>query len=135
MANCRLSDPAAGRADDRMTAYFEGRYTPGEALPPRVGYVAFDGDRMIGYVAGHHTVRQGAQGEIEYLFVAPSHRRMGVATELLRLTARWFVATGATDVIVNADADTPGAVEVYLACGAKRVHKYWLRWSDITTFA
>jgi GNAT superfamily N-acetyltransferase len=135
MAACRLTDPEAGRADERMTAYFDGRYSPGEALAPRVGFVAFDGEAMVGYVAGHHSTRMGAQAEVEYLFVAPSHRRRGVATDLLRHTARWFVETGATDVIVNADADSPGAVEVYLACGAERVHKYWLRWIDVTAFA
>jgi ribosomal protein S18 acetylase RimI-like enzyme len=134
MAACRLSDPAAGRADERMAAYFQGTYSPGDVIPgsPRTGFVAFDGDEMVGYIAGHHTTRMHADAEIEYLFVAPSHRRRGVATELVRLQARWFVESGAINVIVNADPDSPGATELYLACGANVINRHWLRWNDIT---
>ena len=133
MAECRLSDPAAGRADERMRAYFEGTYSPGDVLPgsPRTGFVAFDGETMVGYIAGHHTRRMHADAEIEYLFVAPSHRRRGVATELVLLQARWFVASGAPNVIVNADPESPGATEFYLACGADVINRHWLRWNDI----
>jgi GNAT superfamily N-acetyltransferase len=131
MAECRLKDPAAGDADPRMRAYFDGAYHPGDALSPRAGFVALDGETMVGYVAGHHTTRMHADAEIEYLFVAPSHRRRGVATELLRYQARWFVETGAPNVIVNADPDSPGATELYLACGASLINRHWLRWNDI----
>lgn len=133
MAECRLSDRAAGRADERMQAYFEGTYHPGDALPPRAGFVALDGDVMVGYIGGHHTTRMHADAEIEYLFVAPSYRRRGVATALVRLQARWFVESGATNVIVNADPDSPGATDLYVACGADVINRHWLRWNDIAT--
>jgi GNAT superfamily N-acetyltransferase len=116
-----------------MAAYFDRLYSPGDALAPRAGFVAFDGGAMVGYVAGHHTTRWDSQGEIEYLFVAPTHRRRGVARELTRLLAGWFVETGALKVCVNADADTQGVVEFYLACGATRVHRYWLVWENVGT--
>lgn len=42
MALCRLTDPAAGPADPRMAAYFDGQHHPQQALPARVGYVALE---------------------------------------------------------------------------------------------
>ena len=133
MAACRLTDPAAGRADERMRAYFEGTYHPGDALTPRAGFVAFDGDTMVGYIAGHRTTRMGAQGEIEYLFVAPVARRKGVARELTRLQLLWLLEHGARDVIVNTDPDYPGSTEFYLSCGASQINRHWLRWSDVAS--
>lgn len=131
MAECRLTDPAAGRADERMRAYFEGTYAPGDALVPRAGFVAFDDQTMVGYIAGHRTTRMGADGEIEYLFVAPSARRKGIARELTRLQLMWFFDNGARSVIVNTDPDYPGSTEFYLACGASQINRHWLRWNDL----
>ena len=132
MARCRLTDPAAGPADERMADYFAGTYHPGDALRPRAGFAAFDGDVMVGYIAGHRTTRMGAEGEIEYLFVAPAVRRQGVARELTRLQLQWFLENGARDVIVNTDPDYPGSTEFYLSCGAKQLNRHWLRWPDLS---
>jgi len=52
-----------------MEAYFNGQHHPQQALLPRAGYVALDGDQVIGYIAGHRTNRHGCQGEVQYLFV------------------------------------------------------------------
>ena len=35
-----------------MAAYFDGRHNPRLALGPRAGFVALDGARFVGYVAG-----------------------------------------------------------------------------------
>ena len=74
MAACRLNDPAAGPADPRMAAYFDGEHHPQQALPSRVGYVALVPEGVIGYIAGHLTTRHGCDGEVQYLFVAPEFR-------------------------------------------------------------
>jgi len=62
MARCRLTDPAAGMADPRMAAYFEGQHHPQQALLPRVGYVAWAGAAVDGYIAGHRTHRYDCEG-------------------------------------------------------------------------
>src|SRR5207244_472536 len=67
MATCRLTDPSAGPADSRMTAYFNGRHHPQLALMPRTGYVALADEVVIGYIAGHLTTRHGCAGELQYL--------------------------------------------------------------------
>ena len=87
MARCRLGDPAAGQADERMAAYLDGHHHPQQALAPRIGYVAVVNAAVVGYVAGHLTRRFNTQGELQYLYVAPGYRRRGIARELVRRLA------------------------------------------------
>jgi GNAT superfamily N-acetyltransferase len=133
MAACRLADPSVHPADARMAAYFRGEHHPQDALAPRVGFVAFAGDAVVGYVAGHRTTRHGCAGEVQYLFVAPAYRRRGVATKLLGLMAEWFSRQSARKVCVCVDADSPAAQPFYDSVGALPIKKYWRVWDDITT--
>ena len=133
MAACRLTDPAAGPADTRMSAYLEGTHHPQQALLPRVGYVAVAGEVVIGYIAGHQTRRHGCEGEVQYLFVAPAFRRRKIALSLLRLLANWFQAQGVKKVCVSVDADSPSAQPFYDSVGASPLplRPYWYAWGDI----
>jgi len=131
MAQCRLADPAAGVADPRMAAHLDGHHHPQQALPPRVAFVALVGTAVVGYIAGHLTRRYQCDGELQYLFVAPQYRRTGIATELLRLLARWFEHEGARKVCVNVEPDNGGARAFYTLHGAISQHRFWLAWSDI----
>ena len=131
MAACRLPDSDAGAADDRMAAYFDGLHHPQQALLPRVGYAAFVGDTLIGYIAGHLTRRYGYDGEVQYLYVAPAHRRRGVAAALLRLLVGWFQRRGVTRICVNANPDSPPAAPFYTSQGASALNRYWYAWEDI----
>jgi GNAT superfamily N-acetyltransferase len=102
MVRCRGTDPTDnGKADPRMAAYLDGQHNPQEALPARVGYIALYDDTIIGYVAGHQTKRNGCSGELQYLFVAPTYRRRGIGTALLRLLAEWFHEQGAQRLCVR----------------------------------
>jgi len=131
MAQCRLSDPAAGAADSRMAAYFDGQHHPQQALPARVGFAAFEADSMIGYVAGHLTTRHGCAGEVQYLFVAPAYRRRRIATALVGLLAAWFQEQGAARVCVCLDDDSPAARPFYANLGAIPIKRLWYAWDDI----
>jgi len=131
MASCRLTDPAAGPADTRMAAYFDGQHHPQQALAPRVGYVAVADEGVVGYIAGHRTTRHSCTGEVQYLFVAPAVRRCGVATALLRRLAEWFQEHGAPNVCVCVTADNPMAQPFYESVGASPVKKFWYAWEDI----
>jgi GNAT superfamily N-acetyltransferase len=130
MAACRMPDTDAGAADERMTAYFDGLHHPQQALLPRVGYAAFAGDTLVGYIAGHLTLRYGYDGEVQYLYVAPEHRRRRVASALLRLLVGWFQEHGVTRVCVNANPDSPPAVPFYTSQGASPLNRYWYVWKD-----
>jgi ribosomal protein S18 acetylase RimI-like enzyme len=133
IAACRSSDPAAGPADWRMAAYFDGRHHPQQALRPRAGYVALANETVVGYIAGHQTRRYECEGEVQYLFVAPEFRRRGVATSLLRLMADWFATAGASKVCVCVDADSPAAIPFYQSSGAAPIKRLWYVWNDIST--
>ncbi len=131
MAASRLTDPLAGAADPRMAPYLEGRHHPQQALPPRNGYVAVDGDRVVGYIAGHLTRRFACDGEVQYLYVAPDHRRSGIASELVRLQLHWFRQQNARRICVNVDVESPAAAPFYLSRGAAPLSEYWYLWEDI----
>lgn len=135
MLDCRVGDPAAGPGDARMAAYFAGHHHPQQALAPRAGYVALDDDRVIGYIAGHLTRRHGCEGEVQYLYVAPAHRRSRVATALLELLAGWFTREGARRVCVNVDVESPAAAPFYRSHGAAPLSRFWYVWEDIELLA
>lgn len=131
MAASRLADTTAGPADERMAAYLDGRHHPQQALRPRTAYIALAGDRVVGYIAGHGTLRHKCAGELQYLYIAPTHRRLGVATELLRLLAGWFCDRDMRRVCVNVNTDSEGAEAFYRRHGAQALSQYWYVWEDI----
>ncbi len=132
MAQCRLSDPDAGPGDPRIAAYLDGRHHPHRALPPRVGFVALDAGKVVGYIAGHLTTRFDCQGELQYLFVALEYRRQRLATTLLRHLAAWFRDHDATRVCVDVNLDSPSAAAFYERLGARPFRPHWWAWDAIT---
>lgn len=128
---CR--DEASGPADTRMAAYFQGLHHPRHALPPRTGFVALHEDQVIGYIAGHLTQRLHCEGEVQYLYVNPNYRRIGIASALLRRLADWFGKQNALRVCVNVDPDSPAAAPFYARHGALPLNKHWSIWEDIRT--
>ena len=134
MAACRQTDPTAWPADPRMAAYLEGRHHPQQALPPRVAFVAEVSGRVLGYIAGHLTRRYSCDGEVQYLFVGPEHRRRGIAAALLRLLAGWFGRQGASRICVNVDSDSPAAAPFYASQGASSLNDHWYVWEHLSAF-
>jgi len=126
MERSRWTDGIAGPADPRMAAYLEGRHHPRHALAPRVAYVAVESEAVVGYIAGHLTRRYDCDGELQYLFVAPGHRRQGVATELLRLLREWFSGHHAARICVDVDPDNAAGRAFYTHHGAMPLNKGWL---------
>ncbi|HYF24428.1 MAG TPA: GNAT family N-acetyltransferase [Baekduia sp.] len=114
-----------------MAAYLDGRHHPQQALAPRVGYVALVDGVVVGYIAGHRTRRLGTDGEVQYLYVAPPHRRRGVGTGLLRSLAEWFRAQGVAKVCVNVNPDSPPAAPFYLSRGATPLDAHWYVWPSL----
>ena len=86
---------------------------------------------VVGYIAGHLTRRFECDGEVQYLFVAPQYRRIGVAGQLLRAQGRWFREQGATKICVNVDPANAVACAFYERQGARELRRAWYVWSDI----
>lgn len=121
--------------DQRMAAYLAGQHHPRQALAPRVAFVAIAASEVVGYIAGHLTRRLECDGEVQYLFVTPEQRRLGVASALLRLLTVWFVERGALKVCVDANPDSAAARPFYLSRGATELGPHWLAWADIRALA
>jgi GNAT superfamily N-acetyltransferase len=133
MEASRQSDPEIGPADHRMAAYIAGKHHPQQALAPRIVHVALENSAVVGYIGGHLTRRHSCDGELQYLFVARTHRRTGIASALLERLAHWFAEQGASKICVNVNPDSPGARPFYASQGATELSPHWMVWSDIRT--
>ena len=131
MYACRQTDPSAGHGDPRIAAYLDGAHHPHQALAPRVAYVAERSGVVVGYIAGHLTRRFDCDGEVQYLHVALSQRRSGVASELLRRLGAWFVEQGAFKICVDVNAESPPARPFYSRHDASAIDRHWMVWKDI----
>ena len=98
---------------------------------PRVIFVAIEVDAIVGYIGGHLTQRYGCDGELQYLYVSPEHRRKGVASEMLSSLARWFRERDASRICVDVQPDNARARAFYTRHGATYMSSYWLVWPDI----
>lgn len=75
------------------------------ATPGNAAFLAFDGDQAVGVstVTSKFGLESGKLGEIEDLYVLPSHRGRGVATALLGHAMLWARQEGfeALEVVVT----------------------------------
>jgi GNAT superfamily N-acetyltransferase len=113
----------------RITAYMNGTNNPQKALPPRVLYVAVDDDKIIGLIAGHLTTRLDCEGELEWIDVDTEYRRKGIASELVKILAKWFAENNARKVCVDPGNDVARAF--YTANGAGNLNAHWMYWENI----
>ena len=77
------------------------------------------------------TRRYDCEGELQYLYVAPPHRRNGIASELLTLLAGWFTERDASRVCVDVEPDNATARTFYACRGASDLNPHFLVWGDI----
>ena len=117
----------------RITAYMNRELHPQKALKPRVLYVAVENNSLVGMIAGHLTRRFDCAGELEWIDVVPERRGTGIASELLRHLAKWFVEQKALRVCVDVDPDNASAQKFYRRHGAEDLRPHWLVWPDIRT--
>jgi ribosomal protein S18 acetylase RimI-like enzyme len=115
----------------RISGYLAGEVHPRDALPPRVIYVATEGNAVAGFIAGHLTRRYKCDGELEWIDVIPEYRRSGVASELLRHLAGWFVEKKALRICVDVQPTNAVARKFYAKHGAEKLNEHWLVWKDI----
>lgn len=133
IVRARGDDPEFGRADARMAPYLEGTHHPQQALQPRVILVGRRADEVIGYIGGHRTRRYECDGELQYLYVMPEHRRVGIASELLVQLARWFVDHDMSRVCV--DVGNPVSRAFYSRHGAVELNEHWMVWPEIASLS
>lgn len=115
----------------RIASYLAKEHHPREALRPRICYVALAGNALAGYIAGHLTRRYQCDGELQWINVIPKKRGTGVAAELLRRLAKWFVRRKARRICVDVDPGNAPARRFYAKHGAQTLNARWLVWPDI----
>ena len=116
---------------NRISGYLTGDHNPQQALGPRIIYVALDGEVIAGFIAGHLTQRYACSGELEWINVIESYKRKGIASNLFRLLASWFIFHKAYRVCVDVDPTNLNARKFYKRHSATELNKYWLVWDDI----
>ena len=97
---------------------FPGTHTPGDRLVDaegtRLRAIHVDG-RLAGYVA--YEIQADGIGYVDYLGVAPTHRRRGIGQALVIDVCRELAARGVPAVHLTVRADAPGAVDLYRSVG------------------
>jgi GNAT superfamily N-acetyltransferase len=117
--------------EDRIGRYLKGEHSPREALGDRAVFVALDGETIVGFVAGHRTLRHACSGELQWIDVVEERQRQGIASLLLAAMAAWFVEQNAMRVCVNVDPANAVARKLYQKHGARDFHEYWMVWENV----
>jgi len=115
----------------RISGYLDGTLNPQQALKPRIIYIAQVNNIIVGLIAGHLTQRLGCDGELEWIDTRKEYQRMGIASELIRLLAKWFVSQKAYKICI--DPGSEEAKEFYRKNGAEMLNDHWMFWENIRT--
>ncbi len=116
---------------ERIAGYMAGTYHPQKALAPRVVFVAGENGTIVGFAAGHLTRRFDCDAELQWMNVIESRRGNGIASELIRMLANWFVEHSAYRVCVNVDPANIAARRLYGRHRAEPLNEHWLIWTDV----
>jgi GNAT superfamily N-acetyltransferase len=114
---------------NRISSYMSGHQNPQQALRPRIIYVAVADEIIIGFIAGHLTRRFDCEGELQWINIIRNYRGHGIASEMVKLLARWFINQKSYKICVDPGNDL--ARQFYKKNGATNLDDHWMFWSDI----
>jgi hypothetical protein len=63
---------------ERLAAYYNRELHPQQALLPRIFYVAYEENKIVGFIAGHLTKRIECEGERQFINVITEYRNKGL---------------------------------------------------------
>jgi GNAT superfamily N-acetyltransferase len=112
----------------RIAEYMDRQAHAQKALLPRI-YVAVEDSYVVGFSAGHLTRRFDCDGELQWINVVKGRRGSGIASQLTRLLAAWFVENGAKRICIDPD-DT--SRKFYESLGVVPLNAHWMVWEDIS---
>ena len=113
----------------RIANYYYGLAHPGDALPQRILYVALVKNQITGFIAGHLSQRFDCDGELQWIDTIPEFRKKGIASQLVKVLAKWFIEQNAFKICVDPGNDE--SREFYRKNGATDLNKHWMYWEDI----
>jgi len=114
---------------NRITGYHNGTVNPQKAEQSRIIFISSHNDKIIGFIAGHLTKRFDCDGELQWIDVMAEYRRSGIASELLKELAKWFINQKSYKVCIDPGNDE--ARKFYQKNGATNLNDHWMYWADI----
>ena len=118
---------------DRISQYLTGEMDTQESLHASACFVAMQGERVVGPIAGHLTRRFGCEGELQWISIRPEFRGIGIASRLLCLLAEWFLSHNARRICVDVEPSNEAARRFYARHGAQDLKPHWMTWDNIQT--
>ena len=113
----------------RIAAYLDGSSNPQKARKQRIAFVALQNETIVGFIAGHLTIRFHYDGELEWIDVNENNRNKGIGSELVKVLAHWFIENEAYNICVDPGNDL--ARKFYRKNGAVDLNNHWMFWEDI----
>jgi N-acetylglutamate synthase len=95
--------------------------------PPAAAVLTEDGDRAVVHLGEHARTRVALDGDwagLHGTWVAPGHRRQGLARAVLAEALDWAASRGATTAYLQVVADNRPAVALYESLGFSTHHAY-----------
>ncbi len=126
----RQDDSSLEGATQGWTGYLNGTHTPKFGKPPRIIYLAFAGETLVGNVACHHTTKQGFEAELQSIYVHPDYQGQGLGTALLRMAVDRLLAAGIASMMVGFYSDNPFQ-RFYVKYGGQLTASHRCEWSDL----
>lgn len=115
--------------NNHISGYMAYTHNPKQAFKSRIIYIASVNEIIIGFIAGHLTHRYNCEGELEWINVIEEYRRCGIASELVKILADWFVKQKVYKICVDPGNDV--ARDFYEKNGAEKLNAHWMFWKDI----
>lgn len=115
----------------RWQTYFKGQ-SPQTSKPERVVLKAVnDNSKIIGYLAGHLTIRYDLNAEIQSFYVLKQMQKQNIGTKLLTKFAKWLIDMEARSLCVGINPENKYK-GFYIKYGGQYLNEHWLYWQDIT---
>ena len=113
---------------DCISGYIHGTHNPQGALQPRTIFITSHNNTIIGFIAGHLTLRYQCQRELEWIDIIEKYRRNGIASQLVKLLAKWFIEHEAYKICI--DPGNEQARLFYKKNDATDLNEHWMFWND-----
>jgi ribosomal protein S18 acetylase RimI-like enzyme len=80
-------------------------------------YIAMDADTPCGIAGGYLEKEDSSRAHLVSMWVAPSHRRLGIGCQLIDAVVAWACAQGARTLQLTVTSNNDRAIEVYRRLG------------------
>jgi ribosomal protein S18 acetylase RimI-like enzyme len=99
-----------------------------------IGYLAMEGHKPCGLIRGTLDQDNSRCAEIGSMWVAPTHRRSGLASRLLIAVQGWAIALGVTELRLTVTNTNGAALALYVSHGFQATGKTEPYPNDVALF-